>query len=120
MSTGRLSVDQHYYSNLGLYKLLMSIDDEDVLRDYYDTTIKPILDYDLVNKTELVDLLRCYLKNDGSVNKTADEMFVHRNTINYKINKIEEICDVDLSTLNVRINFSVGLMLMDIIKKGAS
>ena len=39
----------------------------------------------------MTDVLKKYLQNNGSVNDTANQMYVHRNTINYKLKKIEEI-----------------------------
>ena len=43
-------------------------------------------------------LLDCYMKHNGSVQDTAEELFVHRNTVNYKIKKIEALLNVDIIT----------------------
>ena len=42
-------------------------------------------------------------------------MFVHRNTINYKINKIEEMLNCDLSELDTRLLYSIAFMLKRIM-----
>jgi hypothetical protein len=102
-----------YYSDMGIFKLLMNIEDEDILHEYYEHTIKVIQDYDQKIDSSLTAVLRSYLKNNGSVKEPADELFIHRNTVNYKINKIEELLHMDLSSLDVRIQLSVGLMLED-------
>lgn len=91
----------------------MSIEDEEILHEYYDHTIKPIQEYDKKNNSSLTTVLRCYLKNNGSVKETSDQLFIHRNTVNYKINKIEELLNMDLSSLDSRLQLSVGLMLED-------
>lgn len=101
------------YSDMGIFKLLMSIEDEEILHEYYDHTIKPIQEYDKKNNSSLTTVLRCYLKNNGSVKETSDQLFIHRNTVNYKINKIEELLNMDLSSLDSRLQLSVGLMLED-------
>ena len=54
-----------------------------------------------------------YLDHNGSVRETADELYVHRNTINYKLNKISEILGMDLSQLDSRLQLRVGFMLQD-------
>lgn len=104
-----------FYSDMGIYQLLMGIEDNEVIAEYYEKTIHPLVDYDNKNNSNLTDILKCYLTHDGSVKETADELFVHRNTINYKLNKIEELLDMDLSALNTRFQLMIGFMLQDMI-----
>lgn len=104
-----------FYSEMGIYKLLMNIDDEDILQEYYEHSIMPIKDYDAKHDSSLTPVLRSYLKNNGSVKETADELFIHRNTVNYKINKIEELLNMNLSSLDARLQLTVGLMLEDML-----
>ena len=93
----------------------MGIEDKEIMKEYYDKTIKPLMDYDLKNASDLTEVLRSYLNHNGSVKDTADELFVHRNTVNYKLNKIEELLDMDLSALDVRLQVSIGFMLQDML-----
>lgn len=104
-----------FYSDMGIYKLLIGIEDKEIMIEYYDKTIRPLLDYDKQNDSDLAVVLRCYLNHNGSVKGTADELYVHRNTINYKLNKISEILDMDLSQLDIRLQLSVGFMLQDML-----
>ena len=104
-----------FYSDMGIYKLLMGIEDKDIMEEYYDKTIRPLSEYDQKNNSDLSVVLRSYLNHNGSVKETADELYVHRNTINYKLNKISEILDIDLSLLSSRLQLSVGFMLQDML-----
>lgn len=104
-----------FYSDMGIYKLLMGIDDKEVMRDYCEGSVQPLFEYDNKNASDLADVLRCYLKHNGSVKDTADELFVHRNTINYKLGKIQELLDIDLSLLDNRLQLSLGFMLQDLL-----
>lgn len=103
------------YSNMGIYKLLMGIEDSDILKEYYEKTIQPLIEYDQQNNSDLSNVLWTYLQNDGSVKDTADELFVHRNTINYKLNRAEEILHMDFSSLNTRLQLVIGFMLQDML-----
>ncbi|MCC6094501.1 MAG: PucR family transcriptional regulator [Eubacterium sp.] len=113
-SKGRLRPDQIFYSEMGLYKLLMNIDDDDIISDYLQNTIKPLLDYDRENNTDLVGVLRTYLAHDGSVKETAEKLYVHRNTINYYLNKIRDLLNMDISSLAVKTQLITALMLLNI------
>ena len=113
-SKGKLRPEQIFYSEMGLYKLLMNIDDEDIISDYLQNTVQPIINYDRDNNTDLMGVLRANLENDGSVKETAQKLFVHRNTINYYLGKIKDLTGMDLSSLNVKTQLTTALMLMNI------
>ncbi len=101
------------YSTIGIYKILLAIEDSDILDEYCECTIQKLIDYDNAYDSDLTETLRQYLKYDGSLKQTADEMFVHRNTVNYKINRISEILDMNLSKLNSRLQLAIGFMIYD-------
>lgn len=112
---GKIDHSLIFYSDMGIYKLLMGIEDREIIQEYYDKSIRPLLDYDEKNDSDLAVVLRAYLNHNGSVKETADELYVHRNTINYKLTRISEILDMDLSQLNTRLQLSVGFMLEDML-----
>jgi len=85
------------YEATGIYQLIIEIEDHSVLRGFYEQTLGMLEDYDLKNQTDLVALLKVYLDYNNSVEKVSKALYVHRNTINYKIKKIKEIlqCELD-------------------------
>ena len=95
--------------------MLLGIEDKEILKEYYEKTIQPLVEYDKKNQSDLADVLWTYLKHDGSVKETADELYVHRNTINYKLNRAAEILDLNLSSLDVRLQLTLGFMLRDML-----
>ncbi len=112
---GNLPEDQIYYDDMNIYKLLMAVDDKEVLEEYYEKTILPLTEYDKAHNSDLLQTLQVYLRNNCSVKETSEELFVHRNTINYKIKRIGEILNKDLSNLTVRTSLSIGLMVKNIL-----
>lgn len=103
------------YSNMGVYKILMGVEDKDILNEYYEKTIALLEDYDKKNESDLTLVLRCYLNHNGSVQETADELFVHRNTVNYKLSKAAEVLHMNLSKLDSRLQLLLGFMLQDML-----
>jgi DNA-binding PucR family transcriptional regulator len=106
------------YSAAGMYQLLFQIEDTDCFLDYYNHTIKALDEYDALNESNLTEVLEMYMENDGSVQQTAAQMFVHRNTINYKLKKIESLLDMDLTSFSVRNELALGLQVSKILKCG--
>ena len=112
---GKIDESMIFYSDMGIYRLLMGIEDKEVIQEYYQHTLRPLMEYDKQNNSDLCMILRSYLKHDGSVKETADELFVHRNTINYKLKKAEELLNVELSSLNTRLQLLLAFMIHDMI-----
>ncbi|OUP07457.1 hypothetical protein B5F33_08920 [Collinsella sp. An2] len=90
------------YARLGVFKVLLAVDDQRVLREYVEGTIGRLVAYDAANDTDLLLTLKLYLELNGRVKDVAERLFVHRNTVNYKVAKAAEILGADLSSGRVR------------------
>lgn len=64
---------------------------------------------------ELITTLKAYLDNQSEISKTADSLFLHRNTISYRIKKCEEILDVDFKEASVSLNLRIALELLELM-----
>ena len=47
--------------------------------------------------------------------QVADRMFVHRNTVNYQLNKIKQILHLDYSVLETRLSLDLAMKILDIL-----
>jgi len=113
---GIFTDENTYYDELGIYKILMNIDDPEILYEYYKKELGPLETYDSNNGTDLYETLKSFLlKYNGSIKETADALFVHRNTVNYKLNKVSEILNCDLTELSTRTRLSVAFMVNEIL-----
>ena len=64
--------------------------------DYCNDRLRKLEEYDHANGTYLQETLVAYYMNRFNIGKTADELFVHRNSLQYRLKKIEEILDYSL------------------------
>ena len=104
-----------YYDKLGIYKVLLESSDYFILNQYYNDVLKPLENYDIENNTNFMEFIKTYLDNNGSVQSVAEKMFVHRNTVNYQLNKVHKITGLDLTELDVKLGFKLCLYIKDII-----
>jgi len=104
-----------HYSELGTYQLLLSISDKEAKKNYYDKMLGKLEQYDKNNKADYLDFLSTYLHCNCNINETADKLFLHRNTVVYKIKKISELLDCDLSEMEVRVELYLASMLRNIL-----
>lgn len=105
------------YKNAGIFRILFALKDEEVMQEYVRDTVQPLLEYDALHNTDLAGVLQCYLRHDGSLQDTANELIVHRNTVNYKINKASEILEMDLTKLENRLEVMLGFGICQILHK---
>nr|HPJ26286.1 helix-turn-helix domain-containing protein [Synergistaceae bacterium] len=101
------------YEDLGLYRLLCQIKNRRVLRDYVEESVLPLFEYDARCKSDLCETLRIFLEK-GSQQETADTLVIHRQTLIYRLRKISEILQKDLSDPKIRMELYVGLLILDI------
>ena len=72
-------------------------EDPGELERFYSETIEPLAAYDEQYETELVLTVEAYLDNDGNVAATAKQLFTHRHTIRYRLERAKELCGHDVS-----------------------
>jgi len=104
-----------YYKELGIYKILLSVEDDGVLREIYSDTLGKLADHDASHGTDYMNTLKCYLENDASVQAVAKITYVHRNTINYKLNKIKEITGCNITCVEDRLKLMLAFKIKDIL-----
>ncbi len=87
------------FEDTGAYRLLLPAMSEDPaeLERFYAETIEPLVAYDDQYETELVATVEAYLDNDGNVAATAKQLFTHRHTIRYRLERVRELCGHDVS-----------------------
>lgn len=103
------------YRELDVYQLLLAIDDKNTMKQYYDAKLEVLEKHDQNNGSDYLEFLKVYLNSNCNINDTADKLFIHRNTVVYKIKKINELLDCDLSELEVRVKLFLAIMLQNII-----
>jgi sugar diacid utilization regulator len=105
------------FEDTGAYRLLLPAmsDDPAELERFYAETIQPLSDYDEQYETELVNTVEAYLDNDGNVAATAKQLFTHRHTIRYRLERVRELCGHDVSSTEGREKLGLGLKAMRVL-----
>ena len=72
--------------------------------------LQPLLQYDDMHQTNLRDTLRIYLQNNGNISATAKALFLHRNTMIHRINKIKDILQLTLEDSQETLMLQLALL----------
>jgi hypothetical protein len=92
-----------------LHDVLLASAPGPVLRSFRARLLDPVLAYDASHNAELLSTLRSFLACDGSWSACASRMYVHVNTVRYRIGRVEELTGRDLSALPDRVDFFLAL-----------
>jgi DNA-binding PucR family transcriptional regulator len=105
------------FEDTGAYRLLLPAMSEDPaeLERFYSETVEPLLAYDEQYETDLVNTVETYLENDGNVAATAQQLFTHRHTIRYRLDRAHELCGHDVTSTEGREKLGLGLKAMRVL-----
>ncbi|MFC4304577.1 PucR family transcriptional regulator [Cohnella boryungensis] len=102
--------DALFYDELGAYRLLKAVPRQSILSEFIDDQLGALVAYDLLHGTQLVETLDVYLKCFGSKQDTAAKLFVHRQTLYARLEKLEELLGADYGSQHRRIGLELALM----------
>ena len=101
----------YYYEQMGLYRLLAELRGRDELRRFYEETLGQLVRYDEEHNTELVHTLEAFFDNNANVSQTSRALYIHRNTLNYRLQRIVEISGLDLNDAESRLALQLALKI---------
>jgi sugar diacid utilization regulator len=114
-TTGPSSIST--FEKTGTYKLLFRVlqEEPEELESFYAETLAPVVAYDSRYGTELVSTLTTYLGNDASTARTAADLFAHRHTIRYRLDRVKELTRLDVDKSEDRERLTLGIKAMQLL-----
>ncbi|MEK5414062.1 hypothetical protein BSK49_13470 [Paenibacillus odorifer] len=97
-----------YYSDIQLYEMLSAdvVFNED--NNYYHPELLKLQEYDTVHQSNLYHTFYVYLKNNRNMQITSDELYIHRNTLRYKLDLISRLLDTDFTDSEKMLSYYVS------------
>ncbi len=100
-----------HFEDLGIMRLLASVRYEQ-LSDFAHEYLEELIAFDKENKTNLVDTLQIYFQQNGDFKAIANQLYIHANTLRYRLKKIEEMLEINLQNSEDNLNLLVALKIM--------
>ena len=106
----KLSSDLVLYEELGIYSMLYLIPREEEWDYVLERFIDPLLASDRKGG-RMIETLEAYFRCNGNVRTTSELLFTHYNTIVYRIEKIEQLLNIELNDSEVRLQLQLALKM---------
>ena len=103
------------FSELGLTRILYNHDHQELL-EFYKETLGELERYDSEQNSDFLNTLEKYLLYQCDLKMAADVLFLHPNTLRYRLKKIEEILDMDLDDVDTKLNLKAAFKIVYLLK----
>lgn len=101
----------HSFARLGIYRLLFYLDGHSELINFYQETLGPLLSQDARNDGTLIDTLNGFFRCNGNLSETARTMHLHRNSLLYRLDRIEALLGRSLEDSEFRLSLQIALKI---------
>jgi len=99
------------FDSLGIYRLLGRLENIPAVVEFTDQVIGPLVRYDEQHRSTLVQTIDAYFNHHGNISQTAEALFIHRNTLLYRLDRIQELTNHNLNQANMRLALQLALKL---------
>jgi purine catabolism regulator len=96
-----------YFADLSVYRLLFQFEHNPELIAFQEEILGPLLAYE--GGRELLLTLESYFKHNANMTQTSETLFIHRNTLIYRLERIAEIANLDLDKPETRLAVQIAL-----------
>lgn len=106
----------YVYDDYSIYHLIDIASEHKDLKSFCNPQLITLIDYDRKNNTSYTESLYVYLSNGNSIVASSRVLNIHRNTMDYRISKIEEIMNLKLSDPNVALSLYLSCKILKFIE----
>lgn len=101
-----------YYDDYSIYHLLEIAGAQSDLKNFCNPAVFDLIAYDRQYKTDYCHNLYMHLLNDASITKTSEFFKIHRNSMKYRIKKIEEILNISLDDMDIKLSLIMTFKIL--------
>jgi sugar diacid utilization regulator len=109
-----------HYDDLGIHRVLFALREHEGM---VPPALQRIIAHDQEHGTEYVLTLAAYLRHMGRLRLAAEELGIHRNTLEYRVGRIAQLAEMDLDNADNRLALELGVRLLELDgspRRGAS
>jgi PucR family transcriptional regulator, purine catabolism regulatory protein len=100
-----------HFDELGLLHWLHALPADMVAENAFAQQLRRLSEHDRTHDGQLMQTLDVFLESEGNGVRAAQRLYIHRHTLKYRLQRIEEICGVDLSDPLCKLNLRAALLL---------
>ena len=104
-----------YYDDLGIFKLHGIAELDADIASLCEKYVKPLIDYEATSHVNLIETLFIFFHNKQNFSKTGEQLFIHANTVRYRIELVEKLCQICFSNYHDVLNLQFSLAFLPFV-----
>ncbi|HEY9724176.1 MAG TPA: PucR family transcriptional regulator ligand-binding domain-containing protein [Oscillatoriaceae cyanobacterium] len=104
-----------FFSELGIYRMLLQFAQSQDPNEFFCEPLQRLIEYNQQTDKELVKTISAFLECNGNLTETSNRLFIHRNTLKYRLERIRDITQIDLDDAENRLMLHLGLKMNQVI-----
>ncbi|MGO0061535.1 PucR family transcriptional regulator [Brevibacillus fluminis] len=113
----RTDLGSPFFDDLGVYRLLMHVQSSQALQSFITDYLGPLIRHDQEYNSQLLQTLRVLLDHNASKQETAEALFIHRQTLYHRLDKIRSLIGDNFLEPHQRICLEVALRAYEWVEK---
>lgn len=105
-----------HFDSIGVYRIMLHGANHVELKDFMSYQLGMIEAYDSGHDTDLLTTLEVYLREGCNAKATADKLFLHVNTVKYRLGRIQHLAGIDRRDPETRFNLELALKIRRYLK----
>jgi len=106
----------NHICNLGIFTPIFKKNNIEELKTFCYKLLKPLIINDRENNSMFMETLRNYFDTNLNTNETAERLYLHINTLRYRLKRIEELTNTSLQKMDDRCNLYIALKVHDVLE----
>lgn len=102
-------IDCHNYEQIGIYHLILPLLKTKIMKEYIYIHLGKVMEYDRLNRSELLKTLAIYLDCNGNKKEASERLFIVRQTLYHRIDKLEGILGGNFMDSSNRLAIEVAI-----------
>jgi PucR family transcriptional regulator, purine catabolism regulatory protein len=104
-----------FFLDLSVYRLLIQLENSPELIGFQEEMLGALLASD--GARELIHTLQVYFKHNGNLSQAAEALFIHRNTLIYRMDRIAALTNAALDDPEIRLAMQLALHIYRMMEK---
>jgi len=104
-----------FFTDLGIYRMLLQFAQSQDPNEFFCEPLQRLIEYNQQMDKELVKTIAAFLECNGNLTETSTRLFIHRNTLKYRLERIRDITQIDLDDAENRLMLHLGLKMNQVI-----
>jgi purine catabolism regulator len=107
-----------YFGDLSVYRLLFQLEGNPELEAFCREALGPLLDYE--GGGDLLETLEAFCQRLGNLSQTAEKLFIHRNSLLYRMERISQLAGLDMNNPDTRLAVHLALKVRKMLRPEGS